>query len=101
MPFNRLIPQCANCGRNGSEKFALRGGMAETNSTERIFAEALTRSPAERQRYLDTVCAGNVERRQDVDSLLEAHEQARGFLEDIPDEPAARTPTIRVSTPLP
>jgi serine/threonine-protein kinase len=75
--------------------------MAETNSTECIFAEALTRSSAERRRYLDAVCADDVARRQDVESLLEAHEQAGGFLDDIPTEAAARAPTIRVSAPLP
>jgi serine/threonine protein kinase len=75
--------------------------MAEQNSTERIFAEALTRSPAERQRYLDIACAGNAARRQNVESLLEAHDQAGGFLNDIPGEAAVRAPTIHVSTPLP
>jgi serine/threonine protein kinase len=75
--------------------------MAETNSTERIFAEALTRSPAARLSYLDAACAGNVERRQDVESLIKAHEQAGKFLRDVPAEAAARAPTIRVSAPLP
>src|SRR5688572_13779699 len=75
--------------------------MAETNSTECIFAEALMRSSAERRRYLDEVCAGDVERRQDVESLLEAHEKAGGFLDDIPMESSTRASTLRVSVPLP
>src|SRR5687767_6875109 len=75
--------------------------MAETNSTEHIFAEALTRSPAERHHFLDDVCAGDAARRQDVESLLEAHEQAGGFLNDASADAAVRALTIRVATPLP
>ena len=75
--------------------------MAEPNSTECIFADALTLPPTERQRYLDAVCAGNVERRQDLESLLAAHERAGGFLNDVSPEATPSVPTIRVSTPLP
>ena len=69
--------------------------MADRNSTEHIFAEALGfDSPTERQRFLDNACAGNSELQSDVEALLRAHEEAGGFLSE-----AGRT--IRVSMALP
>src|SRR5688572_7397716 len=72
--------------------------MAETQSTEHIFADALgLRSPDERQHYLDKACAGNSALRRDVESLLEAHEQACGFMGDATNGvAAARGSTIRI-----
>ncbi len=46
-----------------------------------IFGEALRLSvPAERQAYLDQACAGDLALRQEVESLLSAHDQAGDFL---------------------
>ncbi len=48
---------------------------------KRIFALALEKkSPAERESYLADACRGNLELRQQVESLLLAHEQAGKFL---------------------
>ncbi len=49
----------------------------EHSKPKEIFAEALRLSiPAERRAYLDQACAGNAALRQEVESLLEAYEQA-------------------------
>jgi serine/threonine protein kinase/tetratricopeptide (TPR) repeat protein len=46
-----------------------------------IFSRALEKqSPPERERYLDEACQGEPELRQQVESLLRAHEQAGEFL---------------------
>ena len=69
--------------------------MADTNSTEQVFAEALgMESPTERERFLDDACAGNSVLRHDVSTLLRAHEEAGGFLGEAQE-------TIRISTALP
>src|SRR5277367_3095384 len=39
---------------------------------------ALETDPAERARYLDQACAGDVELRREVESLLESNDQATG-----------------------
>jgi serine/threonine protein kinase len=72
--------------------------MTETQSTERIFADALElRSSEERQHYLDEACAGDSALRRDVESLLEAHERASGFMnEATPNAAAGRGSTIRI-----
>jgi serine/threonine protein kinase len=87
---NRRVKGIRNC--------VLSGSMAETHSTERIFADALElRSPEERRHYLDEVCAGDSDLRRDVESLLEAHEQAGGFLDDATKNVSAgRASTIRI-----
>src|SRR5213083_2384407 len=41
-------------------------------------------SPAERAAYLEEVCKGDAALRQRVEDLLQAHEQAQGFLEAPP-----------------
>src|SRR5436190_6399680 len=69
--------------------------MADTTSTEQVFADALgMESPTERERFLDDACAGNSVLRHDVSTLLRAHEEAGGFLGESPE-------TIRISTALP
>jgi hypothetical protein len=46
-----------------------------------IFAQAMEKkSPAEREKFLDEACHGAPELRQQVESLLHAHEQAGEFL---------------------
>jgi len=71
--------------------------MTEPHSPENLFARALELGTyGERQRFLDQVCAGDAKVRREVESLLEAHEQAVDFLAG--EERAA---TIRISAPLP
>ncbi len=59
---------------------------AESKSFEEklreIFAEALDQPSLEaRQRYLETVCAGDAALRSSVEGLLRAHQQATAFLD--------------------
>jgi ankyrin repeat protein/serine/threonine protein kinase len=56
--------------------------MSSTNqSAETIFAEALQKSdPEQRNFYLEQACAGNAALREEVESLLQAHEGAGDFL---------------------
>ncbi len=64
-----------------------------------IFADALEKAnAAERAAYLTQACGNDVQLRQHVEALLQAHEKAGGFLE----EPAGAPPgkTIVVPTPL-
>jgi serine/threonine protein kinase len=64
-----------------------------------IFLKALKLStPEERAAFLSEACAGKAELRAQVDSLLEAHQQAGTFLE----KPGAVAPgeTVTLSTPL-
>jgi serine/threonine protein kinase len=52
---------------------------------ETIFAKALSKgSASERVTYLDQACAANAELREAVETLLLAHEKARGILEAPP-----------------
>jgi len=69
--------------------------MADANSTEQIFAQALgLESPTERQRFLDDACAGDATLRSEVETLLRAHEDAGEFL-------GGAAATIQVSTAMP
>ena len=47
-----------------------------------VFTEALRLPPGDRAAYLDRACADDVELRQKVETLLEAHHQIGNFLED-------------------
>jgi serine/threonine protein kinase/WD40 repeat protein len=54
----------------------------EPQNLREIFSEALEKqTPEERRRYLDEACAGNVDLRCRLETLLLAHEQAGDFLE--------------------
>jgi hypothetical protein len=54
-------------------------------AAEQIFAAALQITPgAERRAYVDRACAGEEQLRQEVESLLAAHQQAGEFLEEPP-----------------
>ena len=55
--------------------------MSEPSSAEAVFCEALEKEPAERAAFLDRVCGGNEPLRREVQSLLDAHQQAGLFLE--------------------
>src|SRR5918993_5221188 len=46
-----------------------------------IFHAALDRAPAERDSFLEEACAGDAEARDEVESLISAHEQSGEFLE--------------------
>jgi serine/threonine protein kinase/outer membrane protein assembly factor BamB len=55
----------------------------ELSSPEALFAAALERAgEAERRAFLDAACAGNPVLRQEVESLLHAHEHANSFMEN-------------------
>src|SRR5262249_44695812 len=57
----------------------------DPHSIDRIFWDAAQlASPAERQAYLDQVCAGDVRLRQKVEKLLELRQAADEFLESPP-----------------
>ena len=59
-------------------------------SERSIFLEALDRTdPGERNAYLDEACQGNVQLRQQVESLLRHHAGGGSFLEKPPQELAA------------
>ena len=65
---------------------------------ETIFAEALEKStPIERTAYLDTACVGDSVLRQRIETLLESHEAAGGFL----DKPAIQCAAEELSTRSP
>lgn len=81
--------------------------MTRENSTEAIFAQALELgSPEARQRYLDDVCAGDLALRQEMQSLLDAHEAPANFIpsdgpggKEVPNTPPGFTEhTVRIST---
>src|SRR5262245_12725082 len=56
---------------------------ADPDRVARIFGEALERPAAERRAFLDAACASAPELRAEAESLLAAHEQAGGFLDEI------------------
>ncbi|HVM51376.1 MAG TPA: protein kinase [Candidatus Acidoferrum sp.] len=68
----------------------------ENRNAQSVFAEALRmRVPAERQAYLDRACGSDEALRQEVESLLNAHEQAGAFLQPtvalaLPNAPAEK-----------
>jgi serine/threonine protein kinase len=54
----------------------------ELPSVETVFSEAMEiAAPAERAAYLDRACGGDASLRRQVESLLDAHTRAGGFLE--------------------
>jgi serine/threonine protein kinase len=48
---------------------------------ERVYHAALERDPASRPAYIDEACSGDPELRQEVETLLAAHQEGDGFLE--------------------
>ncbi len=73
---------------------------------EQIYFSALDLSAAERDAYLDTACAGNVELRREVEALLVSENQADDFLvvpalEQAAQELAADAPTEAATLQMP
>jgi serine/threonine protein kinase len=52
-----------------------------------LFGEALEREGTERQAYLDRECAGDMELRREIESLLEAHKVSDGLSKNLSMEP--------------
>ena len=88
-------------------------GSAEQERWQRIaviFDQAVSLAPGERSAFLDRVCQGNDELRQQVDDLLQSSDQASGFLDrrfpldgsiamDGPSAGDARSPVDTDETP--
>jgi serine/threonine protein kinase len=73
--------------------------MSESsNREEALFGAASQLPPEQRAEYLRQACAGDGQLRQRVEALLQAQEQAGGFMEE-PAVPAGR-PTMVLSIPL-
>jgi eukaryotic-like serine/threonine-protein kinase len=49
---------------------------------DQVFQSALDLAPQRRPRFLDEACASDPDLRREVESLLDAHEQAGDFIED-------------------
>lgn len=58
--------------------------MRREDRIEELFSEALARAPADRGSFLSEAGAGDPELRQQVESLLRAHERAGDFLQKTP-----------------
>jgi len=56
------------------------------HEVDRLFAEALDRSPVERPAFLEAACAGDAALRREVERLLAADEKGAGFLAGAPGE---------------
>ena len=66
---------------------------------EELLAAALDRESDARERFLDAACAGDTELRNEVASLLAAHERA-GALDRLAPEVAAIATTLRGAAPM-
>src|SRR5438105_6905219 len=71
--------------------------MSEQPSREvAILNAALELRPAERAAYLATACGADEDLRRQVEALLQAHEQAEGFLETPPTGLELRKTAVKV-----
>ena len=70
--------------------------MREPDREETIFGAVLALPPAERAAYLEAACAGDLDLRQRVQELLEAHDEGGRFMQ----EPAAPVAEKTVLAPL-
>jgi WD40 repeat protein/serine/threonine protein kinase len=62
--------------------------MTSKKNPEEIFTEAVEISdPAQQEKYLDEICAGDEKLRAEVDALLKWHKEAGDFLEVPDDDP--------------
>jgi serine/threonine protein kinase/tetratricopeptide (TPR) repeat protein len=59
-----------------------------------VFAEVIQLPPEEYSAYLDRVCAGDLELRAQVESLLKVHDRVGDFLDRSPSEDIKRFPQI-------
>jgi hypothetical protein len=74
---------------------------SQSNREMEIFTSVLERpTPAERAAYLDGACGDDAELRARIEALIQAHEQAGGFLptEDAKTQPAELAETIALTT---
>ena len=55
--------------------------MSSLHALKSIFGNVLALSAADRAAYLDTACAGDTALRAELEEMLEAHVQAKGFLQ--------------------
>jgi hypothetical protein len=55
--------------------------VSQPSPAEAVFCEVLGKEPAERAAFLDRACGGNEPLRREVESLLDAHQQAGLFME--------------------
>jgi len=65
------------------------------NREAAVLNRALELPPKDRAAFLDRTCADDVELRQRIEALLQAHEQAGGFMETAPAAMSLR-PTVRL-----
>src|SRR5258706_2105633 len=55
--------------------------MPDKSTDTKIFAQALTiESPVEREKFLDSACAGNAHRRRELAELIDVSLKAGGFM---------------------
>src|SRR6266404_2568455 len=74
--------------------------MSEPSEREVVvFSAARRLPPAERAEYLEEACAGDAALRQRVEELLQASEEAGGFLEE--PAPGAQRPEDNFESPTP
>src|SRR6266849_3634329 len=55
--------------------------MTHWERAKQLFAQALEVTPEKRELFLATACAGEESLRKELESLLSAHVQAKGFME--------------------
>ncbi|PYR29142.1 MAG: hypothetical protein DMF92_12545, partial [Acidobacteria bacterium] len=67
---------------------------------KQLVADAATRPPAERARFLDDACPDDAAMRQEVEALLAAHDQAGDFFERRPPAAAALAGAGFAAAPL-
>jgi serine/threonine protein kinase/Tol biopolymer transport system component/Tfp pilus assembly protein PilF len=70
------------------------------NKVEEIFESALMRAPAERDAYLTRACEGDESLRTRIETLIEAHEQAVGFVDGVSELDSDSTPTLVDDVPF-
>src|SRR5262245_32072237 len=68
---------------------AIMSSAPDWQRVRTVFHDAIQRPAAERRQYLDQQCGDEAPLRNEVESLLAAHERAEGFLDPpiLPPEP--------------
>ena len=74
--------------------------MANWERVKQVYATILGKDPAERQSFLNQVCAGDEDLRREVDSLLAHEGNAERFMNEPAVEVAARTLNDNLPTSL-
>jgi serine/threonine protein kinase/tetratricopeptide (TPR) repeat protein len=62
---------------------------------DKLLGLALEQEPAQRERFLEQACSGDDELRKKVESLLDSHEHAHGFLAEPPSDLASEILSAR------